>query len=275
MSSTVDSIATVGSWRELDEAVGDQGWYGDRDIAHAPTVFRGLARSSYSNVHSLARLHTDYAELERHLLRSFRKYAHRSSPGDSTWDWLSLAQHHGLPTRLLDWTYSPLVALHFATASAPDEEAILWQIDCEAVHRRLPEPMLDALREEGARVFTTELLDRHAPDLDALRELADDEPFLLFFEPPSLNVRIDNQGAVLSVASTPDLRVEDWLHDHDEVWRAWRIPPEVKAEVRARLDQANVTERVLMPGLDGLAAWLRRYYSPLDASAEDGGATMG
>ena len=106
-------------------------------------------------------------------------------------------------------------------------------------------------------------------------QLADDEPFLLFFEPPSLNVRIDNQGAVLSVASTPDLRVEDWLHEHDEVWRAWRIPPEVKAEVRARLDQANVTERVLIPGLDGLAAWLRRYYSPLDASAEDGGATMG
>jgi hypothetical protein len=271
----VDSIGTVGSWRELDDAVADQGWYGRRDIVHAPTVFRGLARSSYRNVHSLARLHTDFAELERHLLRSFRKYAHRASPGASTWDWLSLAQHHGLPTRLLDWTYSPLVALHFATASAPDEEAILWQIDCEAVHRRLPEPMLDALREEGARVFTTELLDRHAPDLEALRALGDDEPFLLFFEPPSLNVRIDNQAAVLSVASTPDLRVEDWLHEHDDVWRAWRIPPEVKSAVRARLDQANVTERVLVPGLDGLAAWLRRYYSPLDASVEDGGATMG
>ncbi len=268
------AIETVDSWRALDDALGDKSWCHGGQV-HPATVFRGLARSTYRNIHSLARLNGDFAQLEPHLLRSFRKYAHRHSPGLSTWDWLSLAQHHGLPTRLLDWTHSPLVALHFATAGRRGEDAMLWEVDCAAVHERLPDRLLGPLRDEGARVFTTELLDELAPDLTALDELGAGDPFLVFFEPPSLDERIVNQAAVLSVASAPTLQVEDWLLDHPEVWRAWRIPPHVKDEIRARLDQANFTERVLLPGLDGLAAWLRRYYSPQDPVSEDDGTGTG
>jgi hypothetical protein len=169
------------------------------------------------------------------------------------------------------------VALHFATASASDSEAMLWEIDCEGVHEHLPVDLRGILDDEGARVFTTELLDERAPGLSQLDALgAAGDPFVLFFEPPSFDERIVNQAAVLSVGSAPDLQVEDWLRDHPDVWRAWRIPPDLKAEVRARLDQANVTERVLLPGLDGLAAWLRRYYSPQDPEAAlRGGGSMG
>jgi hypothetical protein len=268
---------TVHSWRELDDAIADPGIGHYQHRVHSTLVFRGLARSSYSNVSSLARLSGEYRKLERHLIRNFRKYAHRESPGPTTWDWLSLAQHHGLPTRLLDWTFSPLVALHFATASWADDEALLLAVDAEGAHERLPETLRETLDREGALVFTTEMLAVHAADLDELNELGHGvDPFVFFFEPPSLDVRIVNQAAVLSAASDPTYQMEEWLDAHPDLWCAWRIPPDVKAEVRERLDQANLNERVLMPDLDGLASWLRRYYSPgvVGDPTQRGGASM-
>jgi hypothetical protein len=58
--------------------------------------------------------------------------------------------------------------------------------------------------------------------------------------------------------------LHDWLDEHPEVYRKVVIPARMKWEVRDKLDQANVSERVLFPGLDGLSAWLRRYYSDRD-----------
>ncbi|MBV9212795.1 MAG: FRG domain-containing protein [Actinobacteria bacterium] len=203
---------TVTSWRALDDAISgsELGRHGNR--IHSTLVFRGLARSSYSNVSSLARLGGDFADLERHLVRNFRKYAHREMPGPTTWDWLSLAQHHGLPTRLLDWTFSPLIALHFATASWPDDDAVLLAVDCEGAHRLLPESPRELLDKEGALVFPTELLAECASDVGELDELgAEHDPFIVFFEPPSLDERIINQAAVLSAMSDPTYQLEDWL----------------------------------------------------------------
>src|SRR4051794_38579220 len=270
-------LEQVGSWRELDDAIADSSWCRHPGSVRSTVVWRGLARSSYTNRSSLVRLSADYRQLERHLIRNFRKYAHREAPGPTTWDWLSLAQHHGLPTRLLDWTFSPYVALHFATASWPDEEALLLAVDAEGAHDLLPDPVRRSLDREGALVFTTSMLAEHAADLDEFNELGrGEDPFVLFFEPPSLDERIVNQAAVLSAISDPTFQMEEWLEAHPDLWCAWRIPPEVKAEVRERLDQANVNERVLLPDLDGLASWLRRYYSPgvVEDAVMRGGASM-
>jgi hypothetical protein len=267
----------ITSWREFDDAIANAAAQPHETArVHASLVFRGLARSSYPNVSSLARLGDDYQQLERHLIRNFRKYAHRERPGPTLWDWLSLAQHHGLPTRLLDWTFSPFVAAHFATATYPDDEAVVWTVECAAAHERMPARLRSALRDEGASVFTTELLADHAPTLAALDGFTEHEPFVLFFEPPSLDDRIVNQSAVLSAMSDPRASLDDWLGDHKDLWHAWLITPEAKAEIRERLDQGNITERVLMPGLDGLAAWLRRYYGPLRGAldSQEEGAAM-
>jgi hypothetical protein len=269
-------MVTVSSWRELDDAISEAGRGDGAAHAHSTLVFRGLARSTYTHVSGLAQLDGDYADLESHLIRNFRKYAHRQAPGATIWDWLALGQHHGLPTRLLDWTFSPLVALHFATASRPEDDGVLLAVDCAGAHQLLPKPLRESLKAEGALVFTTEMLAESACDLASFDQLGGDEPFLLFFEPPSLDERVINQSSVLSAFSRVTFQLEQWLTTHPRLWRGWIIPAEVKAEIRQRLDQANITERVLLPGLDGLADWLRRYYSPNRVATGDtgGGASM-
>jgi FRG domain len=268
---------TIDCWQDFDQAVADANDAARGDHAHSSLVFRGLARSTYSNRSSLARLGDDSSGLERHLIRNFRKYAHRERPGPTLWDWLSLAQHHGLPTRLLDWTFSPFVAAHFATATSPGCDAVVWAVDVAAAHELLPEPLRHALDDEGATVFTTELLALHTARLEDLDELSSDDPYVVFFEPPSLDDRIVNQSAVMSAMSDGSASMDDWLDAHPDLWHAFQITAAAKGEIRERLDQANVTERVLTPGLDGLATWLRRYYAPARAPSADpfeGGALM-
>src|SRR3954449_13507054 len=204
-------IRTVSSWRELDDPITEVSRPSRPTRAQSTLVFRGLARTAYSHVSSLPRLQGDYAGLERHLVRNFRKYAHRQVPGPTMWDWLALGQHHGLPSRLPDWTFSPLVALHFATASWPGDEALLLAVDCGGAHALLPRRLRGVIEREGAQLFTTEMLAEVAPDLDAFDRLAGDEPFLAFFEPPSLDERIVNQSAVLSAVSDPACPMGEWL----------------------------------------------------------------
>ena len=101
---------------------------------------------------------------------------------------------------------------------------------------------------------------------DAARALGDfdrlGEDFVVFFEPPALDQRIVNQYALFSLMPSPHTRMDEWLERHAELARRVILPAELKWEVRDKLDQANITERVLFPGLDGLATWLKRYFSP-------------
>ena len=206
----------------------------------------------------------EVAKLEGHLLRNFRKYAHAdSAAGDSVWNWLALAAHHSLPTRLLDWTYSPFVALHFATAdvSQYEHDAVIWCVNHGETNRKLPKELRKELDNEGSSVFTVEILNHVARSLQELQRLSSD-PFVVFLEPPSLDDRIVNQFALFSLMSTPTEAIDTWFADHSEVSRRIIIPAGMKWEVRDKLDQAGITERMLFPGLDGLTAWLTRYYMP-------------
>lgn len=255
----------VDNWLQLQELLFENTWNATLLRHRSDLVYRGEGRASNVLTTSLQRLGGPYAGLERHLLRNFRKYAHRDAVAKETiWDWLALAKHHGLPTRLLDWSHSPYVALHFATENAAwyDDDGAIWLVDYVKAARELPAALHDVLDEEGANSFTAEMLDRAATSLEHLDRLAHDDDFVVFFEPPSLDDRIVNQYSVFSLMSGAESRLDRWLEARPELVRRIVIPAGLKWEIRDKLDQANVTERVLFPGLDGIARWLKRQYSP-------------
>ncbi len=254
----------VSDWAELNERLYEDSWKADLGRFRSDFAFRGQGHVTDKLSTSLARLGGDYAQLEGHLLRNFRKYAVRSADMvDSVWNWLALAQHHGLPTRMLDWTYSPLVALHFATEHLNhyDRDAVIWCVDFVKAKHLLPVRLQRELQDEGSNVFTVEMIGHVAPTLDEFDRL-EHEPFAVFIEPPSLDDRIVNQFALFSLMSSATAQLDDWLAKHTDLWRRLIVPAELKWEIRDKLDQANVTERVLFPGLDGLSRWLKRQYTP-------------
>jgi hypothetical protein len=254
----------VSSWNELQDRLFEDSWNPDILRYRSRYAFRGLSDSRYRLETTLIRLGGDYPNLERHLLRNFRKYAHRDVvEGGSVWQLISVAQHHGLPTRLLDWTYSPFFAMHFATANIDKfkEDGVIWAVNYVRAHRHLPERLQRHLEEEGANVFTAELLSEAIDTLAVLPGLSPGA-YTIFFEPPSLDDRIVNQYALFSLMSRVDLVMDDWLCQHPRIYRRIVIPAALKWEIRDKLDQAGITERVLFPGLDGLSCWLKRHYSP-------------
>jgi hypothetical protein len=253
----------ITSWNELNKVLYADSWKESLGRFRSSLAFRGMGDARYDLKTSLMQLGDGYEQHEGHILRNFRKYARREAVSeDSVWNWLALAQHHGLPSRLLDWTYSPYVALHFATENLDrfNVDGIVWCVNYVRTHELLPQRLRELLRAEGAEVFTAEMLDQAARTLDEFGALAPD-PFALFLEPPSLDARIVNQFALFSLMSSAHGQLDRWLEAHPQLYRRVIIPADLKWEVRDKLDQANITERVLFPGLDGLSRWLKRYYS--------------
>jgi hypothetical protein len=147
--------------------------------------------------------------------------------------------------------------MHFATANIDkfDLDGVIWEVNYVKAHELLPQFLRDRLEEEGANVMTLNLMNEainSLKELDAL-DAQSGEKVVIFFEPPSIDDRIVNQFAFCSIMSDSTMIMDDWLATHPELARKIIIPAALKWEIRDKLDQANVNERVLFPGLDGLS----------------------
>lgn len=235
-----------------------------------PSVYRGEADARWRLFTSLDRLggidppHSKTA-LETHILRNFARYSrpHLAAHPVNDWELLVTAQHHGLPTRLLDWSYSPLVAAHFATRNArPDTPCAVWRLDWQRMHRAFDlAPLalalddLERLRGDGRTLTPWELFGEAAADA------APD--FACMLEPPSLDRRIVAQAATFTLTTDVRRSFDEFLDAYglSDALTKFVIPAERVGAVRDQLDLVGIDERRLFPDLDGVAAELRRYYS--------------
>lgn len=229
--------------------------------------YRGLPDVNFDLSTSLARNCGDKAkDLEEPLLENFIKYVSIEDPtiDESIWKAMIVGQHHGLPTRLLDWTHSPLVALHFANTEGnltdlDKRECAVWRIDARELNQKLPQKYKDALQKKKTFMFSVKLLSTVADSIEEYDQDMGSES-LVMIEPPSIDQRIVNQYSFFSVLPSGISSLEQYLDDHTKRTVKFVIDRSLRWDLRDLLDQLNMNERTVYPGKDGIAKWLARHY---------------
>lgn len=257
----------VTTLEELMPLLSEQEFRPELDRNRSPFVYRGMTNAAFQMVTSLRRnCRSLQRTLEPAILKNFAKYAVIEDPSvaHSVWRQMILGQHHGLPTRLLDWTQSALVALHFAVseedlAHMEDHDCMVWRVDIRELHALLPETYQQVMRENQAEVFSVDMLGQAAQSLAQYdRDLGDRGMVVL--EPPSINARIVNQYSFFSVIPMDMENVENFLNRRTDHTVKYVIDRGLRWRVRDMLDQLNMSERIVYPGLDGLSRWIARHY---------------
>ncbi len=186
-------------------------------------LFRGVSDSAYPLVTSLGRVAANSAgrlrAFEETILEEFQRRAlpYLDRVPETKLQWLCLAQHHGLPTRLLDWTTNPLVALYFAVCPSPENDCAVYQ--------------------------------HVQPDWISHTETSDPLTYgaILAVRPPHTSARYVNQEGALTIHPSPERPMPE-----DHIVK-YTIPFGFKEEMRWRLRKFGLRASFMFPGIDALA----------------------
>lgn len=204
-------------------------------------------------------------KMEKTLLREFRRRFHHYAanipqPNDHL-RWFSLMQHHGAPTRLLDWTYSIYVASYFALEHAMHDCAV-WKInkdwlngEGEKLFRKISRPtrLFENLDEKVEDAFNGDVLDRQP--IAAVVQVG---PF-------QLDERLTIQKGVFlypchaGETFETNLKAMPGFDDPSKVLKL-TITHEERRHALKTLHSMNISRATLFPGLDGFAQSLKVYH---------------
>ena len=245
--------------KEIDD------WQKFQEVVAGPVyrnwAFRGHSDAAWPLYSSLSRYLKDFGvhreawgTQEERIGRIFKRKAHlflEHVPAETDeFQWLALMQHHGAPTRLLDFTWSPFVAAFFALERATKDAAV-WAVFVPAIWKKT-----HALPQRPRPVTVDELSLRNAGAYDEFY-LRNSVPFVTSGEPRAMNKRLIAQSGTFIVPGILDQPVEQILSEYPEpgktvakfVLRTRRL----RDEGMLALYTMNITNATLFPDLDGLA----------------------
>jgi hypothetical protein len=229
-------------------------------------IFRGQTKADWKLTTGLERALMKFASqhplegarnAENNLLREFRRHFHRYSLDEplakDKIEWLAVMQHHGAPTRLLDWTFSEYVALFFAINGAdvttPCSVWALNQTKCWAnLKRKVPKRIRKKLEAYDKDTEATNYVLSH----DDLTLVAPLNPF-------RLNARLSVQQGTflvpLNMNATFMENFESAVKGKANLCRKFDIQcsPKFLSSAYTELKRMNITDLTLFPDLDGLA----------------------
>ena len=179
----------------------------DREWELIPAIFRGFEKEARDKRgQKIDELEESERDIYSSLANRFMNFIPNVSGNKSAWEVLIYAQHHGIPTRLLDWSSNPLVALYFATCDNEDKDGRIW-----AAKLSKDEPISIKILEGEEFSFLIPLLDR--PEVDARIRNRQSKPKKevgnIFFQPPEIDARIRSQSSLFSVSNAPNAIMSD------------------------------------------------------------------
>jgi FRG domain len=256
---------TVSSWTELRDVL--------EHLSIAGWAFRGQADTNWPLETSLTRYlktfshaQDDWLARERKMLLTFQRKAHlllsRTPEAGQTLEWLALMQHHGAPTRLLDFTWSPYVAAFFALERATRDAAI-WAISAGPAVKNLRG---FAISDTLNRIFKLDRghtktrrrpskFDDRGMSKSALKRLAQDGriPPAVMGEPALMNQRMTTQAGTFVIPLMQiDSPIEAFLPPAS-IFKVNLKTKKVRRPTMDRLYNMNINNATLFPGIDGLA----------------------